>query len=140
MADANGLQIKGVPSSFSILVDQWQVQRLSRFVGAPGVRRELSANQKNAWTKWERLHNKLRRHAGFDDEKAGRPPYPLGVSTIERERRMKAAAAHHDDLREETNLTMNSYYKQIVADMKNSGLVEGRNRGPFAMDNETFLN
>jgi hypothetical protein len=119
------VQISGCPTSFRMLVQQWELQRLGRFVSPPS-RRPFSVVQKNAWTKWSRLYNLVLEQAGFQPLKHGRCPFPVDVTPAESSQRMNDAASYYDAAR--GNDSTDKFYKSLVRMNQTDGTVERRVR------------
>jgi hypothetical protein len=122
------VKISGCPASFKVLVQQWEVQRLGRYISSVS-RRGFSTKQKNAWTKWSRLYNLVLKQAGFDQLQAGQSPFPNHMTGAESFRRMNASADYFDSQRGRDST--DKFYKQVVRDCQGAGLLENcvRNQG-----------
>jgi hypothetical protein len=117
------VSILGCPSSFRMMVQQWELQRLYRFVSSLS-RRPFTGPQKNAWTKWSRLYNLVLDQAGFLQLKAGRIPYPRHMTRPEFFRRMNEAADYFDSQR--GGDSTDKFYKQVVKESLRDGGLEKR--------------
>jgi hypothetical protein len=110
--------MSGCPKTFKFLVEQWEVQRLGRFV-APLSRRPFSGSQKNAWTKWSRLYNMVLHQADFDQLRHGQSPFPRDMTRVEIHRRLIEAADYYDSQRRGDS--MDKFYKEVRGNGQRAG-------------------
>ena len=131
------VQITGCPASFKLLVQQWEVQRLNRFISSRS-RRFFSTSQKNAWTKWSRFYNMLLSQCGFRQLQAGVSPFPMGTTRVETNRQMLEAADYFDSQRRGDS--MDKFYKEVRGNGQRDGdLGRVYETGEFRVFRKTFF-